>query len=81
METISISKLKAHLSAEIKKVKSGSRIVIMDHNYPVAELKPLGEEETLFVREAKIEYRCEPLNPLTTQNPLDAVIEDREERW
>ena len=55
METISISKLKAHLSAEIKKVRNGARIVVLDHNHPVAEIIPT-ETYDLFVREAQVSY-------------------------
>ncbi|MCF7949958.1 MAG: type II toxin-antitoxin system Phd/YefM family antitoxin [Spirochaetia bacterium] len=38
MKTISVSKLKAHLSAELKEVKKGSRIIVLDHRHPVAIL-------------------------------------------
>ncbi len=40
METISISNLKAHLSTELKKVQKGTRIMVLDHKHPVAELIP-----------------------------------------
>jgi len=41
MEAISISKFKTHLSSELKKVRNGTGIVVLDHNYPVAELIPV----------------------------------------
>jgi prevent-host-death family protein len=53
METISVSNLKAHLSGELKKVRSGARIVVLDHNHPVAELVPLSGEEDLFCSRGK----------------------------
>ena len=80
METISISKLKAHLSAEIKKVRNGTRIVVLDHNHPVAELVPT-ESENLFAREAQTDYVYEELSPLTTKDPSDALEAERADRW
>jgi prevent-host-death family protein len=79
METISISSLKAHLSAKIKEVQNGSRITVLDHRRPVAVLTPL-EEEPLFVREASSTYSFKQLKPLTDIDPLEKLQAEREER-
>jgi antitoxin (DNA-binding transcriptional repressor) of toxin-antitoxin stability system len=80
MKTISVSKLKAHLSAELKEVQQGSRIIVLDHRHPVAILGPY-EEEPLFVREAQQSYSYKELEPLTTVDPLDKMEEERSDRW
>ena len=76
MKTISVSKLKAHLSAELKEVKKGSRIIVLAHRNPVAILGPY-EEEPLFAREAQQPYSYEELDPLTTVDPLHKMEEER----
>ena len=80
METISVSNLKAHLSAELKKVKAGNPIVVLDHRHPVAMVVPY-EEEPLFLREASRDYRFTSLPPLTGRDPMDELEEERAERW
>ena len=80
MKTVSVSKLKAHLSAELKEVKKGSRIIVLDHRHPVAILAPY-EEEPLFVREAQQPYSYKELEPLTTGDHLDKMEEERSDRW
>ena len=80
METISISKLKAHLSSELKKVRNGTRLVVLDHKHPVAELVPAGKEE-LFLHESSQTYSCQPLQPLTKTDPLKYLTEERSDRW
>ncbi|RKX79945.1 MAG: hypothetical protein DRP87_01375 [Spirochaetes bacterium] len=79
METISVSKLKAHLSAELKKVKKGVRIVVVDHKRPVAVLSPF-ESEPLFLQEASKTYEYRELSPLTHTDPLVKLNEEREDR-
>ena len=80
METISISKLKAHLSSELKKVQKGTRLIVLDHNRPVAELVPT-ETEELFLREAETMYSSRRLSPLSQKDPLEDLIEERSDRW
>ena len=80
METISISKLKTHLSSELKKVQNGTRLVVLDHKHPVAELIPI-EKEVLFLQEASGTYSCPPLQPLTKTDPLKELKEERSDRW
>ena len=83
MKTISISKLKTHLSGEIKKVRQGTKITILDHNHPVAELIPLQIEEELFTRAAEKKYEYRTLPPLIkTEKDIKVDIdEERSDRW
>ena len=66
MRTISIADLKAHLSAELKKVQAGDPVTVLDHKRPVAVLGPVeaGAPGLTVVRQAtkKREFRnWEPL--------------------
>ena len=81
METISISKLKAHLSGELKKVQKGTKLVVLDHNHPVAELIPLTEGETLFVKRAKQPYVFRELLPLVSKDIMGDIEMERSDRW
>ncbi len=40
MKTISVSELKTHLSAQLRAIKKGSRLLITERGRPVAELGP-----------------------------------------
>jgi len=80
MKTISISKLKAHLSAELKEVKKGSSIIVLDHRHPVAILGPY-EEEPLFVQEAQQHYSYKELEPITTGDLIEKMREERSDGW
>ena len=80
METISISSLKTHLSAELKKVQNGTRILVLDHKRPVAELIPT-ETEELFLSVADQKYSYRALSPLTGKDPIHDLEEERSDRW
>jgi len=80
METISISDLKAHLSAKIKEVRRGNRLIVLDHKRPVAMLSSL-EEEPLFVKESLQAYSYKELSPLTEIDPVEKLQEERKDRW
>jgi prevent-host-death family protein len=45
MKKASISETKNHLSQLLEEVKSGTTILILDRNRPMARLEPLGPEE------------------------------------
>lgn len=80
METISVSSLKAHLSGELKKVKNGARITVLEHKRPVAVISPI-EEEPLFSKAAQRPYEYRELSPLTDIDPLAELEKDRADRW
>lgn len=68
------------MSAELKKVRNGTRITVLDHNHPVAELVPV-KSETLYAREAQSKYDYRALEPLVTKDPVDILKEERSDRW
>ncbi len=80
MKTTSVSELKAHLSAQLRRVKAGEHLVVLEHRRPVAVLSPYAEER-LLVREPDSSYEPSELAPLTTRDPGPELDRDREERW
>ena len=80
METISVSKLKAQLSAELKRVQAGQVLTVVDHRHPIAAIVPL-DSEGLFTREARGQYSYRELEPLVSSDPLAALAEERGEPW
>lgn len=80
METISVSQLKTHLSAELKRIEGGLVLTVVDHKRPVATLLPI-QEDTIFVREASTRYVYEPLDPLIDRDPVTLLDEERGESW
>jgi prevent-host-death family protein len=80
METISVSTLKAHLSAELKKVKNGTRITVLEHKRPVAVIFPI-DEEPLFIKKAERPYEYQELSPITNVDPVAELEKDRADRW
>ena len=80
METISVSALKAHLSAELRRVKAGEELVVVEHRRPVAVLRPY-DVEPLLLREPSVPYAPVALEPLTTVDPIAPLLEERDDRW
>ena len=84
MRTISIAELKAHLSAELKKVQAGDPVTVLDHKKPVAVLGPVKQPGyTLTITKPRTNFSREPLGweALTDHDPLPGLLEDREDRW
>ncbi|MDC7232189.1 MAG: hypothetical protein PQJ58_03070 [Spirochaetales bacterium] len=75
MRTISIAKLKAQLIPELMKVKNGERLLILDHQQPVAKLVPIDNAE-IFVQVGSGKYEVKPLKPLLTQKQLNVLLTD-----
>jgi len=80
MKTISISGLKTHLSEELRSVKAGEAVLVMEHRHPVAKLVPMADEP-LFAHEATTRYACTVLTPLTDKDPARFLLEERSDRW
>ena len=80
METTSISYLKTHLSAELKKVQNGVPLLVMDHRRPVATIHAVAEED-FYVREAKSPYAYTPLPPLISRDLSRIIDEERKDSW
>jgi antitoxin (DNA-binding transcriptional repressor) of toxin-antitoxin stability system len=79
MKTISISNLKAHLSATIKAVNQGINFIVMDRDHPVAEIIPYSKKLKLSVRAPmikgkKIDNKFKGLNKF---DPVTILMEDR----
>jgi antitoxin (DNA-binding transcriptional repressor) of toxin-antitoxin stability system len=80
METISVSSLKSHLSAELKKVQRGAPLVVVDHRKPIAVLSGF-QGESLYLREAEAPYAYSECAPLM-DGDLDRIIrDDRADSW
>lgn len=83
METISISKLKAHLSDALKKVGKGTEYVVMDRSHPVARLIPFSGNLSITIQE--------PQNPgkivqrrfagSLDLDPVDILLQDRSREY
>jgi antitoxin (DNA-binding transcriptional repressor) of toxin-antitoxin stability system len=80
METTSISYLKTHLSAELKKVQNGVPLMVMDHRKPVATIQAVAEGD-FFVREADSPYKYVPLPPLISRDLSQILEEERKDSW
>ncbi|MFW5777220.1 MAG: type II toxin-antitoxin system Phd/YefM family antitoxin [Spirochaetota bacterium] len=80
MKTISVSDLKAHLSAELRKVKAGEELVVLEHRRPVAIVRPY-RGEALVLREPAAVYTPTRLVSLTSADPAEFLSEERSERW
>jgi antitoxin (DNA-binding transcriptional repressor) of toxin-antitoxin stability system len=79
MEIISISNLKAHLSATLKEVVSGIRYVVMDRDKPVAELVPYTENQPLVIR-TPLGKKKKIKNTFKSKmkvDPVDYLLQDR----
>jgi antitoxin (DNA-binding transcriptional repressor) of toxin-antitoxin stability system len=79
MRTISVAELKAHLSAELKRVTAGDAVTVLDHKKPVACLNPL-PEELEYLRPKRAAYAFKPLEPLMAGDPLTLLDEERGDR-
>jgi len=80
METISVSKLKTPLSAELKRVRSGITLTVLDHRHPVARLTPVAEEG-FFVSDSGEKYEYRELDPLVKANTDRLLEEERRDSW
>ena len=81
MSTISVSRLKAHLSEELRRVEAGESIIILDHRREVATLQPIRPaKDDFIVREALVPYLNPRLEPITDIDPLPFLTEDRADR-
>ena len=77
---IGIAALKAHLSAEIKRVRSGGSITILDHKQPVARLTGL-ESGLRYVRRARKPFLWKELPPLVEGDISDIIDAERADSW
>ncbi len=80
METISVSSLKTHLSAELRRIEAGAELTVMDHKRPVARLVPVSEVPWV-ARSASARYVPAPLPPLIGRVSDELLAAEREDSW
>jgi prevent-host-death family protein len=81
METINISQFKAHISEELRRVRAGERITILDRDVPVAVVVPYREkEEKLVIRSPKRPLIFTKSSFSVETDPLLYLMEERAKR-
>ncbi len=81
MKTINISELKAHISEQLRAVRKGQRLVILDRDIPVAQLVPYEQPApalTPHVPKRAIELR--KLGISVKADPLGVLMAERASR-
>lgn len=78
MDAISISNLKTHLSATLKKVINGVNYTVMDRENPVAALIPFVNKKTLIIqRPTKTSKIKNSFKGKINFDPVNYLLEDR----
>lgn len=87
---IGIRELRQDLSAQLRRVKAGERLVVTERNRPVAVLAPLPENEDWYdrlVAEGRLIpgdggdiLEVEPVDIASSDAVRDALLQGREER-
>jgi antitoxin (DNA-binding transcriptional repressor) of toxin-antitoxin stability system len=80
MRAVTIAKLKATLSAELRRVRAGESVTVLDRTTPVALLAPV-PEAVRVVRAPQTPYAYRTLTPLIVRDPLPYLDEERGEAW
>ena len=80
MRGITIARLKATLSAELRRVRAGEPVTVLDRTTPVALLVPV-PDAVRVVRAADAPYAYRKLQPLTTRDPLPYLDQERGDAW
>lgn len=80
MHEITIARLKATLSAELRRVRSGESVTVLDRTTPVAVLSPI-PGAVRVMQPAAAPYLYRPLTPLTTRDPMEYLNDERGESW
>ncbi len=80
MKTCNISYFKAHISRELREVRTGEHIVILDRDIPVADVVPHRREAVLPVRSPTAELAIRRLDIRVKKDPLAVLQEERGKR-
>lgn len=79
--TITISQLKAKLSAVLAKIRSGGRIVVLDRKEPIAELISFKNNPLRVVSEPKGSFQLPAIKGTECKiDPLALLLEERSKR-
>ena len=82
MTKVGIAKLKAQLSKQLRKVRRGHSVIVLDRDTPIARIVPYNEDAPLEIRRATRsprELRLPP-PPSKPTDSLTALLEDRASR-
>ncbi|TVR87820.1 MAG: type II toxin-antitoxin system prevent-host-death family antitoxin [Spirochaetaceae bacterium] len=78
---VAIAELKAHLSAEIRRVRNGEQITILDHRKPVARLTGI-EDGPRYLSRARTPFVWREYEPLISSASLPGIVEsERADSW
>ncbi len=78
MRTTNISRFKSHISEELRRVRAGDHVVIVDRDIPVAEVIPYRErEEKLRIRSPKRPLVRRRMSFSLKTDPLQYLLEER----
>jgi antitoxin (DNA-binding transcriptional repressor) of toxin-antitoxin stability system len=81
VRTINISQLKAHISEQLRAVRKGQRLVILDRDIPVAQLVPYQQPApALAPRAPKRAIVLRKLGIAVKTDPLEALMAERASR-
>lgn len=76
-----ISELKKHITEELRRIRKGGRVVILDRYQPVAEVVPFGlPSQRLVVRAPRGPRALPAVKVKAAVDPLDYLLEDRGRR-
>ena len=78
MHTITIAKLKATLSAELRRVRAGESVTVLDRTTPIAILSPI-PDAIRVASAARKPYVYRQLTRLTSRDPLEYLDIERDE--
>lgn len=96
MQQVGTAVLKNNLSAYLRKVKKGARLIVTDHGRPVAKIIPIGDQKTSTQEEILASLASEGFLELPPSNKrvkvhqkIDLggdlasqyIIEEREKGW
>jgi prevent-host-death family protein len=82
MSKVGIAELKAHLSENLRKVRRGRTLTVLDRDTPIARIVPYEAKTSLAVRRAtrKPSDLRWPAPPSTPTDSLSALLQDRASR-
>lgn len=82
MSEINVSRLKAHLSAVLAKVRAGHEYTVLDRRTPIAVIKSLsGAADFVPSQQALVPFELpKAVIKRVLPDPLDALLEDRARR-
>ena len=81
MKTMNISFFKAHISGELRSVRQGEHLVILDRDIPIAEVIPYQPvEPVLTARPPRNAIVFRKLRIRVDRDPLEFLLEERKKR-